>query len=245
MCCCSGRSCAEVALFVFGLITFIISIPGIFYSAVFWLFTTAFSAGQGWFLGLPFVIMFCTLLATGILETFYGAGICCRNDENKSCRKCALYAAIVLRLIIVAILVFILIFFANLSWFLGTNRDPYVAPPPFPPSSAPAPPPPYPPYPGWPPLPPSPPKVAPDYPPYPPRLPQWPHDYVWRAPPAPPTDYSGVTVLVVWMVVVFAKLLVTLALNIRVLCTLKAHEPPMATGVPIQGAEMAEATKVA
>lgn len=231
MCCCPGKSCAEIALFILGFASFLLSIPGIFYSAVFWLFATAFSAGQGWFMGVPFLVMFCLLLATGILEAFFGSGVCC--PQPASCRKCTLKAAIVLRALVMLTLIFTLVFFSNLHLFYGQST--YVTAPPFPPNAAPTPPPPWP---AWPPHPPSPPKLSPDMPPFPPNPTVWPPN-----PPLYPTDYvdnSGLTVLIVWMVIIFAKLLITLVLDVvvmRQLANQPADGPPQAVafGVPVSG----------
>lgn len=220
-----------------GIISLVVSVPGIFYALIFWLFATAFSAGQGWFLGLPFVLMFAVLMATGILEAFWASGVCCRQSQKDGCRRCTLQAAIALRCIIVAILIFTLVFFTNLDSFYGTS---YAAPPPYPPGAAPSPPPPWP---AWPPNPPSPPRVEPAFPPWPPSPPWFPVDGSYAE---IPNDYSGVTVLVVWMVIIFAKLLVTLALDVIVM---RQHAkdaplpgaPPTAVGVPVGGVELSKA----
>lgn len=241
MCCCDkNTTCAEGFLFALGIITFVISIPGIFYSLVFWLFATAFSAGQGWFLGIPFIITFCLLCATGILETFYASNVCCKN-MTASCRQCTLTAAIVMRAIVICLLVFMIVFFANLDWFYGSTYD---APPPYPPSAAPSP------YPAWPP--------APPYQPFPPAVDAlWPH-----MPPNPPMHPVGgdggnpYIPLIVWLTVIFVKLLATLALDVAVLRDVRAKAvkaaaapppvaatgmaPPIAvaTGVPVHPAGM-------
>lgn len=229
MCCCQRSSGSEIALFVFGLFSFLVSIPGILYSALFWLISTAFSAGEGWFLGLPFIVVFCLLFTTGLLETFFGSGVCCQPQP--SCRKCTLLAALVLRVIIVCVVIFILIFYSNLHLFYGNG--PYVAPPPlppYPPNAAPTPPPPWP---AWPPMAPRPPVVEPAYPPFPPRPPSYP---VCVPPCESSADYSGVTVLIVWMVIIFIKLLVSIGLDVLVMKRVKAAAaPPVAMGMPIPG----------
>ena len=115
MCSCPNSTCAEIALFIFGLISFIVSIPGIFYSAIFWLFT-------GPFVGLTFIVMFCCLLATGILETFHGSGC----SQSADCRKCTLKAAIAIRAVVLAALIFTLVFFTK--WEQGVVLEAFFEP---------------------------------------------------------------------------------------------------------------------
>ena len=225
--CCKNATCPEITLGVMAIITMIISLPGLGYSAIFWLFVTAFSAGRGWWIGLFPLIIFLLLLVSGILEAFFGAGICCKVDGG--CRKCALVAATVLRGLAIVTLLTCIILFANLGNLFPSAPQPS-PPPPWPPNMMP---PPSPSNPPWAPTPP----FHPRFPAYPPNPPMYPITGVREG------ELSGIMTGIIWLLVVCGKIIASMVLNVLILKNLKPptyagqqpaqQPPPVAMGVAI------------
>ena len=210
--CAENTTCSEITLMVLGIISLLVSLPGMAYSAVLWLLITAFSAGRGWWIGLGPFFIFVLLCAVGVLETFFGAGVCCKLDG--ACRKCALWAAITLRALMALILILTVILLSNMD-----NLYHYEAPSPPPPWSpnmmppTPPPPPPYSPYPPhWP-------MTWPEYPPNPPNLPTGYADLADGA--YDQNDIGSFVGLATFLLIVLAKILGSLAANVVVLRNMK------------------------
>ena len=232
--CCQNATCPEITLGVMGIITMLISLPGIGYSFIFWVFVTAFSQGRGWWMALCPLIIFMLLMASGILETFFGSAICCRRSTvDGGCRKCSLVAATVLRGMAVLVLFLTIFLFANLAAFFPSSPNPSPPPPWSPNAMPPSPPPP---------------------PPLSPEPPSWPSSPAW--PPNPPlypfataeelrqSELGGIMTGIIMLLIVCGKIITSMVLNVHILRNLKppashaaggaaAPPMPMAVGVPV------------
>jgi hypothetical protein len=246
---CRGRTGLDVAVFTLAIISCAVAVPGIIYSLIFWLVTTAFSSGELWYLGLPFIASFGLLAGAAMLEVTVGAGVCC--NPRPRARIISLVVAIALRAVVLVLAIITIAFFGNLvqrnsctscDWVAPSEPPAPPMPPPFAPGAAPprppSAPPDAPPEPMWPGETWMNQSPQPDHPPWPPEQPPSP-PYPPAPPASPPSPPEGEYVdpgPIILMVIVIVKLLASAVLDLLIVRKLRRQlrQPPVTPGVALQ-----------